>query len=424
MAFENPKIDFLEQINNTRESIKNRFKISREALSAREQILLDNIDRIESEYNQNAQLQAELSESLSSIVFSSIEKLKANELSDTREEVTSLLDSKLTKLAAETDFQIEFEWNNLFETEIEQLGNILLNGQTNLSTLRTFPLQVKPVIPDYKIKQLPTSYCCKKISNQKAPGEFNSPKSIAIHYKSERIYVADRENNVVQVFRCDTGDYLFMFGNKMNKPRGICIFQDKVFVTQLFDHCINVYSLEGILIQSVGSHGSGEVQFSYPQGLDVSIRNLNVYVCEYGNNRVQILTPDLKFHSMLGIGIFHRTRDIKITRDRIIVLDESDPCVFLFNSDHNIINRLITRGDAKQTMNPVSFDIDRDYNIILSDYSNHCVYVFNIDGEQIHKFGKYGQGIGEFTNPWGVALDNKGHIIVVCEKTTACLQFF
>ncbi|KAI6657200.1 Tripartite motif-containing protein 2, partial [Oopsacas minuta] len=102
----------------------------------------------------------------------------------------------------------------------------------------------------------------------------------------------------------------------------------------------------------------------------------------------------------------------------------SDPCMFVFNSDHVLTNRLITKGDGKQTNSPFCFDIDRDYNIIMSDYYNDCVYVFNEEGEQIHKFGKTGRGIGEFINPFGIALDNTGHIIVVCHKKTNCLQFF
>ena len=70
--------------------------------------------------------------------------------------------------------------------------------------------------------------------------------------------------------------------------------------------------------------------------------------------------------------------------------------MFVFNSDHVLTNKLITRGVGKQTNNPCRFDIDREYNIIMGDYYNHCVYVFNQEGEQIHKFGKEGQGIGEF----------------------------
>ena len=47
----------------------------------------------------------------------------------------------------------------------------------------------------------------------------------------------------------------------------------------------------------------------------------------------------------------------------------------------------------------------------MSDYTNHCVYVFNQDGEQIHKIGKGGQGIGEFHHPFGMALENKFQIL-------------
>ena len=61
---------------------------------------------------------------------------------------------------------------------------------------------------------------------------------------------------------------------------------------------------------------------------------------------------------------------------------------------------------------------------MMSDFSNDCVYVFNKEGEQIHKFGNQGQGIGEFYCPYGIVLDSTGRIIVVCWKDTNCLQFF
>ena len=324
---------------------------------------------------------------------------------------------------SDTDTSIEFEWDNLFEIGIEQLGSIQLNSQTMISPTSIFPPHVKPVVPDYKTKQLPTAYCCKKSSRQKSPVELNNPRSLAIHYKTGNIYIADTDNHRVQVFGCN-GDYLFMFSEKMNKPVGICVSQNKVFVMQHCGHCINMYELEGKLIKSVGSEGNGEAQFNNPRGLDVSDRTNNIYVCDFNNNRIQILTEELKYHSMLGINLLSNPLDVKVTRDRVLVLDGSNPCMFVFDSDHVLTNRLITRGVGKQTNSPFYFDIDREYNIIMSDWRNHCVYVFNQEGEQIHKFGKEGQGIGEFYRPFGIALDNTGRIIVVCEKNTNCLQFF
>ena len=414
---------FPEQMKESRKKIRDSFKRSHEALQVRESILLSRVDEIEREYNSRSEEMNKVIEALNKATLQCEETLAANILTDVNQLIRSALDKKIQELTADTDTSIEFEWDNLFETGIEQLGSIKLNCQTMISPTSIFPPHVKPVVPDYRTKQLPTAYCCKKSSEQKSPGELNNPTGIAIHYKTGNIYIADSDNNRVQVFRYN-GEYVFMFSEKMYSPSGICISKNRVFVTQANGHCINMYELEGKLIKSVGSEGNGEAQFMYPLGLDVSDRTNNIYVCDCFNDRVQILTEELKYHSVLRIDLLKSPLDVKVTRDRVFVLSGSDPCMFVFSSDHVLTNRLITKGVGKQANTPFYFDVDREHNIIMSDYGNHCVYVFNQEGEQIHKFGKEGQGIGEFYQPHGVALDNTGRIIVVCEKDTNCLQFF
>ena len=423
MASKHVAPNFPEQIKESRKKIRDSFKKSHEALQVRENILLSRVDEIEKEYNSKTQEMNNLVEALNKATLQCEETLAANKLTDINQMLRTAIDVKVKKLTTDTDTSIEFAWDNLFETGIQQLGSIKLNGQTMISPTSIFPPHVKPVVPDYKTKQLPTAYCCKKSSKQKSPGELNGAGSLAIHYETGNIYITDSGNHRVQVFSCN-GDYLFMFSEKMNGPLGVCISQNKVFVTQFFGNCINMYELEGKLIKSVGNEGNGEAQFNYPSGLDVSDRSNNIYVCDSNNHKIRILTEELKYHSMLGIDLLDYPRDVKVTRDRVLVLDCSDPCMFVFNSDHVLTNRLITKGDGKQTKSPCCFDIDREYNIIMSDYSNHCVYVFNQEGEQIHRIGKEGQGIGEFYQPSGISLNNTGRIIVVCQRDTNCLQFF
>ena len=412
--------NFLEQIKESRKKIRDSFKRSHEALQVRENILLSRFDEIEKEHNSRTQEMPKLVEALNKATLQCEETLAANKLTDVTEIVRTAIDKKIQELTADT---IEFEWDNLFEIGIQQLGSIKLNGQTMISPTSIFPPHVKPVVPDYKTKQLPTAYCCKKSSEQKYPGELNDPRNLTIHYKTGNIYIADTNNRHVQVFSCN-GVYLFKFSEKMNAPMGICISQNKVFVAQFGGNCINMYELEGKLIKSVGSEGNEEAQFKNPRGLDVSDRNNNIYVCDRSNHRIQILTEELKYHSMLGVGLFKHPCDVKAIRDRVLVLADCDPCIFVFNSAHVLIHRLVTRGVDQRTHLPLCFDIDRECNIIMTDYSKHCVYVFNQEGEQIHKFGKEGQGIGEFYRPCGIALDNTGRIIVVCHKNANCLQFF
>ena len=457
------EVNFIEQIKEIRKKIQDSFIRFHDALEAREKVLLSRVEElIEMEFKKNKQEIDKLLDTLKTVKSLSQDKLTDKTLTKTREGVNKLIDDQISEISNQLDHAIEFEWDLEWEASIERIGSIKLNDQSSTSHPQaklvvpdtfqvkpvvsdtsspqvkpvapdtshlqdkpvapdTFPPQVKPIVPDYKTKRLPTAYLCKKRTNQKAPGELNCPTSLAIDYKTGNIYIADSDH--VQVFNSN-GDYIFMLSEKMNKPKGICISLNKVIITQYSGHCMNEYELGGKLVKSVGSEGSGEGQFKHPHGLDVSDRNNNIYVCDCDNNRVQIFTEDLKFHSMLGIGKFYHPRDVKVTRDRVLVLDESNPCLFVFSSDHKLIKRFITRGDGKQILNPICFDIDREYNIIVCDMREPCVYVFSQEGEQIHKFGKQGHDLGDFYFPYGIALDNTGLIIVVCGKDTNCLQMF
>ena len=342
--------------------------------------------------------------------------LTSNTLTDTHQLIESAIDDKLTELTTDKYTKIEFEWSNQFDTDIQHIGTIKLNGHS-------IPHQTNPSLLNYKEKQLPIICCCKSSTEHRAPGEFYNPRGLGVHCKTGHIFIADRDNNRIQVLSRN-GDYLSTLGSQpdFNKPRGICINQDKLLVTD--EHSVSMYDLNGRLIRRIGSKGNKEGEFNIPFGLDVCKGNYYIYVCDFLNDRVQILTYYLHFHSMLGIGVLKRPQDIKIKQDKIFVLAESDPCLFVFTLEHILINRLISLGEDKQLNNPGCFDVDTANNIIISDRGIQCVLVFNLKGEKIHEIGKKGEAVGEFVDPFGLAIDNLGRIIVICNKETASLQIF
>ena len=180
-------MNFPEQIKESRKKIRDSFKRSHEALQVRENILLSRVDEIEKEYNSKTQDMNKLVEALNKAILQCEETLAANILTDINQILHTATDKKIQELTADTDTSIKFEWDNLFETGIVQLGSIQLNCQTLISFTSIFPPHVKPVVPDYKTKQLPTAYCCKKSSFRKSPGELNCPRNLAIHYKTGNI---------------------------------------------------------------------------------------------------------------------------------------------------------------------------------------------------------------------------------------------
>ena len=87
----------------------------------------------------------------------------------------------------------------------------------------------------------------------------------------------------------------------MTTPAGICIYLNKVYVTQYIANSLTVYSTEGRYIQSVGGIGCKELEFQSPKGVAVSTVNSLIYISDSWNNRIQCLNLNLTFNSFIPI---------------------------------------------------------------------------------------------------------------------------
>ena len=110
-----------------------------------------------------------------------------------------------------------------------------------------------------------------------------------------------------------------------------------MFVTSERDHCIHVYDSSGKRKTTIGSKGSGELQFNRPQG--IAITGDGIYVAEYGGNRIHKLTTGGEFLGTFGesgsyIGQCDCPFDIKISPNgKVYVADKDNDHVQLFHSD-------------------------------------------------------------------------------------------
>ena len=133
-----------------------------------------------------------------------------------------------------------------------------------------------------------------------------SPWGVTVDNTTGMIYVTDCGNYCVKVFD-NTGKYLSKIGDntgdgKMNYPRCLAIYENRILISQgyytLFSNSgsgILNYQLNGKFIFRIGRQGTADLEFRDPLGLTINQINRDIYVCDYYNKRIQIISKDFKF---------------------------------------------------------------------------------------------------------------------------------
>ena len=266
---------------------------------------------------------------------------------------------------------------------------------------------------DYKSKtQSIISVCDKGTGNE----QLNYPYSVTVDHNTGNIYVADNFN-CVKVFD-NTARYLLIFGDgkgegKMSYPKGLLIRGNRVFVSN--NHCILVYELNGKFVSIIGSEGSGELQFNSPFGLSTDESNNDINICDYNNSRIQVISENLQYKSQFGKDILYYPLDITLCKDNIFVLDQSNPCLHIYNRDLVLQKSVVTKGRGQQVINPYFFFIDKFGYILITDYNSNSILILNSEFEFIHQIS--------VTKPAGIIMDEEDRIIVTCD-VSKCLHLF
>ena len=408
MATANPQREdnYELELSRVREKIKTKFVELIDCLKARENELLRELDNILASY---LSYRSEL-EKVNEKRYSLIEMRQRNE-----EEIAasnkSIQENILRLIANELES---------IQTPIEpKMVSFECDCCEMLAELNSLGKLVEKVINgiDYKSKKQPLVSVCEK---GKRIEQLNRPRGITVGNETGNIYIADTDNNYVKVFDI-TGKYLFKFGDNedegnMYGPLSVAICGDRILISQ-FNHCILNYQLGGKFISEIGRRGNGELEFNYPHGVTIDESNGNIYVSDYANNRIQILSQDFRFISQFGKDTLKCPRDVKLSKEYIFVLDESNPCLHLFNYNHVLQKSVISRGKGMQVINPYYFFIDQTDNILISDYGSSSIPIFDKEFQLFHK-------ISVSPYPMGITVDKRGRVIVVCWAENNCLQIF
>ena len=111
-----------------------------------------------------------------------------------------------------------------------------------------------------------------------SPGQFNLPHSVVVD-KQGRVYVADRENNRIQLFTSD-GEFISLWGDLL-RPDDICLDTDQTLYVAELSHRVSIFDLDGRLLARWGDDEPNldAGHFVSPHGTAVDSRG-DLYVGE------------------------------------------------------------------------------------------------------------------------------------------------
>ena len=107
-----------------------------------------------------------------------------------------------------------------------------------------------------------------------------------------------------------------------------------------------------------------------------------------------------------------------------IVSDSSEHCIKVFNREGHFQYKFGKKGEGNGEFNyPRFLSLTQSKHLLVCDEGNHRIQVFELDGNFIGKFGKEGGKLGEFCSPYAVAVGNNDQI-VVSEEQNHRIQIF
>ena len=259
--------------------------------------------------------------------------------------------------------------------------------------------------------QLVTHYGGKKFSRPHGIVIGPSNEVVMVDIRNKEIIIFDKDLKLIRAFGQGSGD------SKLNSPMCVAVNHNVIAVSEFHNHEVKIFSLQGDYLSKFGSRGSGDGQFSYPQGLCYNSKGL-LYVVEYGNSRVQVFRDNVflfKFQVFrdnlflfkfgLSSGLFKQPQNVAVdSSDQVYVTDNSDydSGISVFSEDGHFIKKINFKS-------PLSICIAPDDYIITKVSNNNGLTVFSPTHELIAKFGVRGKEEGGI---YGIAINNSGTIFV------------
>ena len=212
---------------------------------------------------------------------------------------------------------------------------------------------------------------------------FANPYSLAVT-RDGRIYVISRcdpaRATAIRVGVQDIDEnFLFEFSEGYGSGPGQFVLpvamafdsQERLYITDEYNHRVAIYSSEGKFLEQWGEHGSEPGKLNGPAGIAIDSQD-NLYIADQHSHAISKFTSGGIFISRFG-------------------------CEEDVMPEHSLYQ-------------PWGLCIDADDNVLVADWRHNAVKRFSPDGKHLQTFGGLSDPL--LNRPSGVAVDSEGYTYV------------
>lgn len=193
-------------------------------------------------------------------------------------------------------------------------------------------------------------------------------------------------------------------------PGGICTFSDKIIVSDLLYHRVDILDKSGQFIQSLVC--MDECEFRCPKGL--CIVGGNLWIADSIKRRIQVFNvTTYTFIRIISLQGFI-PRVITTTPKGLVLIGTEQNAILILNQDGSRVGRFNLEGDH-DGRNIMGISCNSKGEIWVSDFA-HQVQIFSEDGKLLRYFGSEGNRPGQFYLPNGIYIDQEEDNVFVADR--------
>ncbi len=210
---------------------------------------------------------------------------------------------------------------------------------------------------------------------------------------------------------------------EIHHPSSIAIAEDgSMFVADAAgkECCLLKYNKDGSLLKKIGIEGRCRCEFLNPRGIQIR-NNMEVWICDRDNNRIQIF--DLKLNFLRSLDLCQidsqlsqkpKPNDVIFSKSgSFFICDFANHCILCFSSTEEYLFKFEGDQSTNEVLHgPECIAMDTNEFLYVTETGNHRVSIFKPTGELVRTFGSIGKNEGELKFPMGILVDKNGSVFV------------